>query len=227
MLKYLQTIKNLTSSYISGNDEFSQVMHNIGLRQNLNIFDVGAHKGQTSSYFCKVFPNCFIYAFEPSSVLFEILEQKVKYRSNIKCNNFAFGESEKNAFLTQPTSDLCGQVTSIEDLNSIRIKVERIDKFCLKKDIPQIDLLKIDVEGYELSVLQGAESLLQQNSIKAILLECDFNKEDTQHSYFFDIYEYLVPQNFSFHGLFDVVRYSSKYGIGFCNALFVNRSASN
>ena len=196
MLNYLQTIKNLTTSWISGKDEFSKVMHNIGLRQNLNIFDVGAHKGQTSSYFCKVFPNCFIYAFEPSSVLFKILEQNLKYRNNIECSNFAFGESEKNAYLTHPTSDLCGQVTSIEDLNSSRIKVKRIDKFCLKKDISQIDLLKIDVEGYELSVLEGSGNLIQQNSIKAILLECDFNKEDTQHSYFFDIYEYLVPQNY-------------------------------
>jgi FkbM family methyltransferase len=227
LLNCIQTIKNLTTSWISGKDEFSKVMHNIGLRQNLNIFDVGAHKGQTSSYFCKVFPNCFIYAFEPSSVLFKILEQNLKYRNNIECSNFAFGESEKNAYLTHPTSDLCGQVTSIEDLNSSRIKVKRIDKFCLKKDISQIDLLKIDVEGYELSVLEGSRNLMQQNSIKAILLECDFNKEDTQHSYFFDIYEYLVPQNFSFHGLFDVVRYSPKYGIGYCNALFINRSAFN
>ena len=157
----------------------------------------------------------------------KFLEQNLKYRNNIECSNFAFGESEKNAYLAHPTSDLCGQVTSIEDLNSSRIKVKRIDKFCLKKDISQIDLLKIDVEGYELSVLEGNMNLIQQNSIKAILLECDCNKEDTQHSYFFDIYEYLVPQNFSFHGLFDVARYSPKYGIGFCNALFINRSAFN
>ena len=64
----------------------------------------------------------------------------------------------------------------------------------------------------------------ERNVIRAILLECDFNKEDKQHSYFFDIFDFLSKENFCFHGLFDIERYSPSYGIGFCNALFLNRS---
>jgi hypothetical protein len=88
----------------------------------------------------------------------------------------------------------------------------------------KFDLLKVDVEGNELSVLKGASEMIERNAIRAILLECDFNKDDKQHSYFFDIFDFLSEKNFCFHGLFDVVRYSPSYGIGFCNALFLNRS---
>jgi len=145
-------------------------------------------------------------------------------RKNIRCHNFALGETNEKAFLTKPNSDLCGQVIKAQEKNSTSISVRRLDEFCQVENISAIDLLKIDVEGNELSVLRGVSGMFEGNAIRAILLECDFNKDDKQHSYFFDIFDFLSDQNFCFHGLFDVVRYSPSYGIGFCNALFLNRS---
>ena len=168
--------------------------------------------------------SSFIHAFEPSPYLFTEIEKKLSKRKNIRCHNFALGEADEEAFLTNPDSDLCGQVVKAQENNSSSISVRRLDGFCIVENIPVIDLLKIDVEGNELSVLKGASGMIERNTIKAIFLECDFNKDDTQHSYFFDIFEFLSERNFCFHGLFDVVRYSPSYGIGFCNALFLNRS---
>lgn len=188
------------------------------------IFDVGAHKGQTSSHLYKLFPHSIIHAFEPSPYLFAEIEKNLSKRKNIRCHNFALGETNEKAFLTRPDSDLCGQVVKAQEKNSTSISVRRLDEFCLVENISAIDLLKIDVEGNELSVLKGTSGMIEKNAIRAILLECDFNKEDKQHSYFFDIFDFLSEENFCFHGLFDVVRYSPSYGIGFCNALFLNRS---
>ena len=188
------------------------------------IFDVGAHKGQTSSHFCKLFPHSIIHAFEPSPTLSAEIEKNLSKRKNIRCHNFALGETNEKAFLTRPDSDLCGQVVKAQENNSTSISVLRLDEFCLVENISAIDLLKVDVEGNELSVLKGTSGMIEKNAIRAILLECDFNKEDKQHSYFFDIFDFLSEENFCFHGLFDVVRYSPSYGIGFCNALFLNRS---
>ena len=145
-------------------------------------------------------------------------------RQNIKCHNIALGETNEQAFLTRPDSDLCGQVVKTQENNTTSISVRSLDEFCLVEHISAIDLLKIDVEGNEISVLKGASGMIEKNAIRAIFLECDFNKEDKQHSYFFDIFDFLSEENFCFHGLFDVVRYSPSYGIGFCNALFLNRS---
>ena len=205
-------------------DELSKVLNDLGLKEDLMIFDVGAHKGQTSSHFFKLFPQSFIHAFEPSPYLFAEIEKNLSKRINIRYHNFALGETNEKAFLTRPDSDLCGQVVKTQKNNSTSISVRRLDEFCLNEKISAIDLLKIDVEGNELSVLKGASGMFERNAIRAIFLECDFNKEDRQHSYFFDIFDFLSRENFCFHGLFDVVRYSPSYGIGFCNALFLNRS---
>ena len=202
----------------------SSILSNAGIKKNLIIFDVGAHKGQTSSHFCNLFPQSFIHAFEPSPILFAEIEKNLSKRKNIRFHNFAFGETNEKAFLTRPDSDLCGQVVKVQENNSTSISVRRLDEFCLDENIAAIDLLKIDVEGNELSVLKGASGIFEKNAIRAIFLECDFNKEDKQHSYFFDIFDFLSKKDFCFHGLFDVVRYSPSYGIGFCNALFLNRS---
>ena len=188
------------------------------------IFDVGAHKGQTSSHLCKLFPHSIIHSFEPSPYLFAEIEKNLSKRKSIKCHNFALGETNEKAFLTRTDSDLCGQVVKDQEKNSMSISVRRLDEFCLVEKISSLDLLKIDVEGNEMSVLKGSSGMIERNAIRAIFLECDFNKQDKQHSYFFDIFDFLSEVNFCFHGLFDVVQYSPSYGIGFCNALFLNRS---
>lgn len=212
-------IKNMISACFETNT-LKSVLSDAGIKRNLMIFDIGAHKGQTSSHFCKLFPHSFIHAFEPSPYLFTEIEKNLSKRKNIICHNFAIGEADEEAFLTKTDSDLCGQVVKVQENNSTSISVHRLDRFCQVENISAIDLLKIDVEGNEVSVLKGASGMFERNAIKAILLECDFNKDDKQHSYFFDIFNFLSDQNFCFHGLFDVVRYSPSYGIGFCNALF-------
>ena len=216
-------IKNMISACFETN-HLSSVLYDASMKNNLMVFDVGAHKGQTSSHLCKLFPHSIIHAFEPSPILFAEIEKNLSKRKNIRCHNFALGETNEKAFLTRPNSDLCGQVVKSQENNSTSISVRRIDEFCQVENISVIDLLKIDVEGNELSVLKGASGMIEKNAIRAIFLECDFNKEDKQHSYFFDIFDFLSKENFGFHGLFDVVRYSPSYGIGFCNALFLNRS---
>ena len=119
-------------------------------------------------------------------------------RKNIRCHNFALGQTNEQAFLTRPDSDLCGQVVKAQDNNSTSISVRRLDEFCLVEHISAIDLLKIDVEGNELSVLKGTSGMIERNAIRAIFLECDFNKEDKQHSYFFDIFDFLSEEDFVF-----------------------------
>lgn len=55
-----------------------------------------------------------------------------------------------------------------------KIKVIKLDTFCLKNHIKKIDILKIDVEGFELQVLIGANKILANTNY--IIIEIQNNK---------------------------------------------------
>ena len=55
--------------------------------------------------------------------------------------------------------------------NATTVRTETLDGFCAKNKINLIDFMKIDVEGFELNVLKGAELMLSGGKIKLIQFE--------------------------------------------------------
>src|SRR5271157_2358581 len=69
------------------------------------IFDVGAHHGQTSILYSKLFKNGLIYSFEPYAESFKYLSTNVKRYDNIKPINVALGNKiGKSKFYINPSS---------------------------------------------------------------------------------------------------------------------------
>lgn len=195
------------------------------------IFDVGAHLGQTSLHFLKSFPGTSIHCFEPVDENFKQLKLNTKGKREIKINNVALGDSQKPVMMKTGKCDQTHQVSSNSQKTHIigelpMIPMETIDSYVKSEGIGVIDILKIDVEGHELEVLEGAKHQIQKQNVKVILAECDFDPDDTQHTYFNDLCNYLRYRNFSFFGLYDVIHYGNNKGIGYCNALFIESTAS-
>ena len=139
-------------------DELLKVLNDLGLKNNPMIFDVGAHKGQTSSHLCKLFPQSFIHAFEPSPYLFALIKKNLSKRKNIRCHNFALGQTdEKKHFLPDLIPTYAVKLSKPK--RTIRQVYPSVgsSEFCLFENISAIDLLKIDVEGNELAVLKGLQ----------------------------------------------------------------------
>ena len=194
------------------------------------IFDVGAHHGQTTLHFRKAFPTASIHSFEPAAENFEKLKANTKGKRKIRINKLALGNAQTLVNMNIGNSDLGHQVIrnqneELDPRKAPSVRMETIDSYIKANKINRIDLLKIDVEGYEIEVLKGAKEALESGTIKAILAECDFNPKDTQHTYFNDLWDYLRNQNFSFFGLYDVMHYGNRLGIGFCNALFIEKQS--
>jgi FkbM family methyltransferase len=57
---------------------------------------------------------------------------------------------------------------------SIEVETDTIDDFCLRHEIGRIDLLKMDTQGAELLVLEGAERMLADGAIGVIYTEMQF-----------------------------------------------------
>jgi FkbM family methyltransferase len=192
------------------------------------IFDVGANKGQTTLKYRRQFPEAQIFAFEPVSQTFATLKKNVAGDSHVSCFNLAFGEEkQQQQMLVQGTSGSnsispVSQVNSVADKSLETVNIITLDEFMAENHkIEQIDLLKIDTEGYECQVLRGAEATLRAEKILYIFIEVTFRQQDNHHTQFSAINQILADYNFNFIGLYDVYPYwGGGNAIDYCNALF-------
>ena len=88
--------------------------------------------------------------------------------------------------------------------------MESLDNFCAQHDINFIDFLKLDVEGNELKVLQGAEKMVTGKKIKYIQFEFGGTDIDAR-IYFKDFYTLLSPNYKLYRILKNGIRSINKY----------------
>ena len=145
------------------------------------IFDVGANRGQYLDLVFEQFANhpIMVHAFEPSPAAFADLSRRYAGRKQVALNNLALGSAmgEQTLFYESPGSQLSSlyprriQHHGIHLAKSELVRVETLDTYCTAHAITQIDLLKLDVEGYEWEVLQGASQLFERKQIAMLSFE--------------------------------------------------------
>lgn len=130
-------------------------------------FDVGANVGDYSGEILRINPVIGIHAFEPDPDSYE----KLKHLSLV-ANNIGLGEKEEIKTLYRVLRSTHNSFYAFEpDAVSLSVNVSTIDVYCEKRGIRHIDFLKIDVEGHEFFVLNGAKKLLKRQEIDYIQFE--------------------------------------------------------
>lgn len=138
--------------------------------------DIGANIGAYSlvaSRYCRL-----VYAFEPSIFNFYMLEKNIlanRFTNIIPFNIALYSNKRINAFSYNQTSEggSCNTLvnTVIGDNWTQHVLSYSLDDFAAEFDLPQIDHIKLDVDGNEYEILQGAAKLLPR--VKSILVESD------------------------------------------------------
>lgn len=114
--------------------------------------DIGAHCGLWSMHLAKRFQ--FVHAFEPVDEHRLCFAKNVPARDGVFLYAMALGERDASVSIhTAPTSSGDSWVKGEGD-----IPLRRLDDF----DLPNIDFMKLDCEGYELFALRGAEETLKR-----------------------------------------------------------------
>lgn len=157
-----------------GIDFAYDVRHIINPKNVSIVFDVGANVGQSAKKFRTIYPNARILCFEPVSSTYQELKRRVSKYERIETFNLAFGNTEclKSIHINpDPTSTVNSFINEFTPGMTEMVKVQTLDDFCIENNIEKIDLLKIDVEGYEVEVLKGADRMLSNNRVKSLYLE--------------------------------------------------------
>lgn len=188
----------------------------------LTIFDVGANIGEFTKEMLTFFPQSTFYAFEPIPKTFKVLKQRFILNSNIVCSELACGA--KKGVATMQAVPLCGSNKIIKSeknrSNTRQVKIVSLTEFCKKNNICQVDLLKTDVEGYDLQVLFGSEKLLKKKLISAVYCEVNL-RNDSAHGNFFLIHKYLKKLGYEFYAMYDYSGAGLPIDESFTNALWI------
>jgi len=127
------------------------------------VFDVGANIGQSADRYRLTYPNARILCFEPVSTTFQELNRRVATWRQVETYHLAFGSTAgpKSIHInSDPISSVNSFVNAFDgDLKEV-VQVQTLDEFCLKNSIDNVDLLKIDVEGFEYEIITAFDKFL-------------------------------------------------------------------
>jgi FkbM family methyltransferase len=146
-------------------DRLTQQVIRLVCRPDSNCVDVGCHKGEILDLFLQAAPMGAHFGFEPIPDLFQNLEAKYAAHSNCRFYDIALsnqsGTSSFNYVLSNPSySGLLKRRYDRpnEEDTLITVRTEKLDDILAADS--RVDLMKIDVEGGELMVLEGAVKTL-------------------------------------------------------------------
>ncbi len=196
------------------------------------VLDVGANAGKFTTMISEILSNVNIYSFEPLADCYKELIENTKHIANINYFNFALGEKESETTINHNEFAPSSSILEMNEMHksifpktrhafSENIHIKNLDS--LDDEILWIPktLMKIDVQGFEVSVLRGANSSL--NKIDIIIIETIFLELYKNQARFDDIYNFLVERNFSYQGNFDQMKDPESGRIIYADAIFIRK----
>lgn len=194
--------RNLKSGHIDSLEVLELIRSECTVR---TIYDVGANVGTWSILARAIFPEARIIAFEPMRSHISEFENETRKLGNIQLYKLGLANSNTQMNL---------QVTSFSDASSIlhgtallcetyqispagveEIHVARLDDLVEKERIAIPDLIKLDIQGYELEALKGGIHTMQQT--KYILMEVSFVEMYTGQPLFEEVILFMNAHKFT------------------------------
>lgn len=173
------------------------------------IYDIGAHVGTWTLLAKSLCPAAKIEAFEPLTAHCEAYEHAVSGLDGVRLHQTALGrvaatapmlvmsQSDSSSFLPPHVSGLVH--SGLKQVGSVSTPVQRLDDYREHHGLAPPDLLKLDVQGFELEVLAGAEKCVMGS--KALILEVSFIEYYKGQCSFADVCTFLHQRGFELKAL--------------------------
>jgi FkbM family methyltransferase len=138
------------------------------------FFDVGANFGLLSFGLAgRHGRQIEFHLFEPNPMLVETIRRSLTNFPDMRCalNPVVVSEKPGTVSFTINAKQTGASHISVAGENGVSVPAITLDSYIAENGISRIELLKLDVEGYELSTLRGAEDALRAGVIQAIYFE--------------------------------------------------------
>jgi FkbM family methyltransferase len=179
------------------------------LRPGMTVLDIGAHHGYYSLLAAAaVGSRGAVHSFEPSPREFAQLNRNVARNrcSNVSIHNVALGPDEGRVTLYEASGCHDGfnslrRQESIKDVSPVEVSMVALDQFLKERAICSVDFIKMDVEGAELSIFEGASQLLVAESRPVVLAEVSDLRTKAWGYRAKEILSHLLDRGYEWHSL--------------------------
>lgn len=181
---------------------------------NIIIVEGGAFRGHDTIAMAQTWPHSTIYCFEPVPELFAILKDNTAPFANIHCFNLALSDKNGTAqfwpsehpkkkgihsqagSLLEPKERL--KWSNIKFNEPFNVETITLEDWARQYNVDQIDFLWLDLQGYELPVMQAAKDLMQ--TVQFLYTEVHFVQAYAQHKLHTDVINWIEQQDFTLIG---------------------------
>ena len=150
------------------------------------VIDIGANIGWTLLNLGKLSQYGRVVGFEPDGYNYEACSENLRLNSleNVTLVQIGLGAQASRVMMEVRTPSNRGgnRISPVNGYGSTEVNIKRLDDVEEISAWPRVDLIKIDVEGYELNVLMGAEGILLREKPVLFIEIDDNNLRDQRHS---------------------------------------------
>ena len=223
-------MKRSSRVYLPEDDSYRIATEQCGLADPV-IIDGGAHRGASVEAFTSHVPQAKFHCFEPDPSLAKELVETFSGKPNVRVVMAALGESKGKATFninaSRPTSSLLPPGDALEsDLQSLCKLVEQvevdilmIDDYCQEQGLERVDIIKLDLQGYDYKALLGAQTALR--GARVVLVEVLFVEIYKGCNLFPDVLRLLVDSGYTLYTLCGL-HYGKQDELLWADAIFVN-----
>ena len=190
------------------------------------VIDVGAFRGQWAGFCKRAFPSAAIMMIEPQISENKFLKRFCeKHPGSVFINALVGGTEKENVpFFIDGGGSSVFRYTHKKVENWVELPLTTLD--CLTQETPfsKSQLIKLDVQGYELEVLKGASSIL--NYVEAIIMEVSLIPLISGAPLFFEVIQSLHDMGFCLYDICTTIRRPKDQALWQIDAVFVRSTSS-
>ena len=170
------------------------------------VFDVGFHDGASTQEILRVRSRAHVTGFDPSRFALKHYQTGFLSDTRVAFENLGLS-NEPGELEFHDYDNMCNSFATRKEMpgkapTTYKVPVTTLDRFCTERGVARVNMLKIDAEGYDLNVLEGARGLLGNQCVDLFMFEFASGWSASRR-YLWEVHEYFEPLPYHLYHLFN------------------------